>query len=88
MYVITHHRKGTDTVAALSIANTVNKVNETQPNLACAHSFDLKSHPHHTNKTREHSAIKRRPKPYKLLMIPRFEARQDIMKDSHPRNMR
>lgn len=28
----------------------------------------------------EPRAVKRRPKPYKLLMIPRNEARQDIMK--------
>lgn len=36
----------------------------------------------------EPRAIKRRPKPYKLLMIPRSEARQDIMKNGHPKKMK
>jgi hypothetical protein len=36
----------------------------------------------------EPRAIKRRPKPYKLLMIPRSEARQDIMKNGHPKKIK
>ncbi|MFT6906783.1 MAG: hypothetical protein ACJAS1_003453 [Oleiphilaceae bacterium] len=36
----------------------------------------------------EPRAVKRRPKPYKLLMIPRNEARQDIMKNGHPKKIK
>jgi hypothetical protein len=36
----------------------------------------------------EPRAIKRRPKPYKLLMLPRAEAKQDIMKYGHPKKMK
>lgn len=36
----------------------------------------------------EPRAVKRRPKPYKLLMIPRNEARQDIMKNGHPKKVK
>ena len=36
----------------------------------------------------EPRAVKRRPKPYKLLMIPRAEARQDIMKHGHPKKVK
>jgi hypothetical protein len=32
----------------------------------------------------EPRAVKRRPKPYKLLMIPRAEAKQVIMMNGHP----
>jgi hypothetical protein len=35
---------------------TKDKVSETQPNRVYAHSCDLNRHPHHTNKTGEHSA--------------------------------
>ena len=36
----------------------------------------------------EPRAVKRRPKPYKLLMIPRAEAKQDIMKHGHPKKVK
>jgi Transposase DDE domain len=36
----------------------------------------------------EPRAVKRRPKPYKLLMIPRNEARLDIMKNGHPKKIK
>lgn len=36
----------------------------------------------------EPRAIKRRPKPYKLLMIPRAEAKQEIMKNGHLKSMK
>jgi len=36
----------------------------------------------------EPRAVKRRPKPYKLLMIPRNEARQDIIKNGHPKKVK
>jgi len=36
----------------------------------------------------EPRAVKRRPKPYKLLMIPRADARQDIMNHGHPKKMK
>ena len=36
----------------------------------------------------EPRAVKRRPKPYKLLMIPRAEARQDILKNGHPKKVK
>nr|WP_210725566.1 hypothetical protein [Candidatus Colwellia aromaticivorans] len=36
----------------------------------------------------EPRAIKRRPKPYKLLMIPRAEAKQEIMKNGHLKKMK
>ena len=36
----------------------------------------------------EPRAVKRRPKPYKLLMIPRSEARQEIMTNGHPKKIK
>ena len=36
----------------------------------------------------EPRAVKRRPKPYKLLMIPRAEAKQEIMIHGHPKKMK
>lgn len=32
--------------------------------------------------------VKRPPKPYKLLMIPRADARQEIIKNGHPKKMK
>ncbi len=36
----------------------------------------------------EPRAIKRRPKPYKLLQLPRAESRCEIMKNGHPKKMK
>jgi len=36
----------------------------------------------------EPRAVKRRPKPYKLLMIPRAEAKQEIMINGHQKKMK
>jgi len=36
----------------------------------------------------EPRAIKRRPKPYKLLMLPRAKARQEIMLNGHPKKIK
>ncbi len=36
----------------------------------------------------EPRAIKRRPKPYSLLMIPRTEARAEIRKNGHPKKIK
>lgn len=36
----------------------------------------------------EPRAVKRRPKAYKLLMLPRREARQEILKNGHPKKMK
>jgi hypothetical protein len=36
----------------------------------------------------EPRAVKRRPKAYPLLMIPRAEARQAVMKNGHPKKMK
>jgi hypothetical protein len=36
----------------------------------------------------EPRAVKRRPKPYKLLMLPRAEARQEIMENGHQKKMK
>ena len=36
----------------------------------------------------EPRAVKRRPKPYKLLMVPRDEARKDILKNGHPKKVK
>ena len=36
----------------------------------------------------EPRAVKRRPKAYKLLMIPRNEARKDILKNGHPKKVK
>jgi hypothetical protein len=36
----------------------------------------------------EPRAVKRRPKAYSLLMIPRAQARQAVMKNGHPKKMK
>lgn len=36
----------------------------------------------------EPRAVKRRPKPYKLLMIPRVKAKEEIMKNGHPKKIK
>ncbi|MFT4806747.1 MAG: hypothetical protein ACI9LX_000061 [Paraglaciecola sp.] len=36
----------------------------------------------------EPRAVKRRPKAYPLLMIPRAEARQAVLKNGHPKKMK
>jgi len=36
----------------------------------------------------EPRAVKRRPKPYKLLMKPRAIAKEDILKNGHPKKIK